>query len=61
MNMSDNNFQSVNAQSGKDAVSASDLGALAKLEVKKLDFTYQNGHRVLKDVNMTIGKNAAET
>ncbi|MGV1792581.1 phosphate ABC transporter ATP-binding protein PstB [Rhizobium lusitanum] len=58
MNMSDNNFQSVNTQSGKDAVSPSDLGALAKLEVKNLDFTYQNGHRVLKGVNMNIRKNA---
>ncbi|TXI03691.1 MAG: phosphate ABC transporter ATP-binding protein PstB [Rhizobium sp.] len=58
MNMSDNNFQSVNTQSGKDAVSPSDLGALAKLEVKNLDFTYQNGHRVLKGVNMSIRKNA---
>ncbi|NLR95678.1 phosphate ABC transporter ATP-binding protein PstB [Rhizobium sp. P38BS-XIX] len=57
MNMSDSNFQSVNAQSGKDA-SLSDLGALAKLEVKNLDFTYQNGHRVLKSVNMNIRKNA---
>ncbi len=58
MNMSDNNFQSVNAQPGKDAVSQSDLGMLAKLEVKNLDFTYQNGHRVLKGVNMNIRKNA---
>ncbi len=58
MNMSDNNFQSVNAQPGKGAASQSDLGALAKLEVKNLDFTYQNGHRVLKSVNMTIRKNA---
>jgi len=57
MNMSDSNFQSVNAQSGKDAVSQSDLG-LAKLDVKNLDFTYQNGHRVLKSVNMNIRKNA---
>jgi phosphate transport system ATP-binding protein len=57
MNMSDSNFQSLNTQSGKDAASQSDLG-LAKLEVKKLDFTYQNGHRVLKDVNMNIRKNA---
>jgi phosphate transport system ATP-binding protein len=55
--MSDSNFQSLNTQSGKDAASQSDLG-LAKLEVKKLDFTYQNGHRVLKDVNMNIRKNA---
>ncbi|MFT4002115.1 MAG: phosphate ABC transporter ATP-binding protein PstB [Rhizobium sp.] len=31
---------------------------LAKLEVKNLDFTYQNGHRVLKSVNMNIRKNA---
>ncbi|NKJ34329.1 phosphate ABC transporter ATP-binding protein PstB [Rhizobium lusitanum] len=58
MNMSDNNFQSVNAQPGKDAVSQSDLGMLAKLQVKNLDFTYQNGHRVLKGVNMDIRKNA---
>ena len=58
MNMSDSNFQSVNAQSGKDAASPTDLGALAKLEVKNLDFTYQNGHRVLKGVNMNIRKNA---
>ncbi|MBB6483396.1 phosphate ABC transporter ATP-binding protein PstB [Rhizobium lusitanum] len=57
MNMSDSNFQSVNAQTGKDAASQSDLG-LAKLEVKNLDFTYQNGHRVLKSVNMNIRKNA---
>ena len=57
MNMSDSNFQSVNAQHGKDAASQSDLG-LAKLEVKNLDFTYQNGHRVLKSVNMNIRKNA---
>ncbi len=57
MNMSDSNFQSVNAQSGKDAASQSDLG-LAKLDVKNLDFTYQNGHRVLKSVNMSIRKNA---
>jgi len=58
MNMSDNSFQSVNAQPGKDAVSQSDLGMLAKLQVKNLDFTYQNGHRVLKGVNMDIRKNA---
>ncbi|TWB19985.1 phosphate ABC transporter ATP-binding protein (PhoT family) [Rhizobium sp. ERR 1071] len=58
MNMSDSKFQSVNAQQGKDAASQSDLGALAKLEVKNLDFTYQNGHRVLKSVNMNIRKNA---
>ena len=58
MNMSDNNFQSVIAQPGKDAVSQSDLGMLAKLQVKNLDFTYQNGHRVLKGVNMDIRKNA---
>ncbi|QND50177.1 phosphate ABC transporter ATP-binding protein PstB [Rhizobium lusitanum] len=58
MNMSDNSFQSVNAQPGKDAVSQSDLGMLAKIEVKNLDFTYQNGHRVLKGVNMNIRKNA---
>ncbi|WFU10142.1 phosphate ABC transporter ATP-binding protein PstB [Rhizobium sp. CB3090] len=58
MNMSDSNFQSVNAQPGKDAVSQSGLGTLAKLEVKNLDFTYQNGHRVLKGVNMNIRKNA---
>jgi phosphate transport system ATP-binding protein len=58
MNMSDSTFQSVNAQSGKDAISPSDLGELAKLEVKNLDFTYQNGHRVLKDVSMSIRKNA---
>lgn len=58
MNMSDSNFQSVNAQSGKDAVSQSGPGMLAKLEVKNLDFTYQNGHRVLKGVNMNIRKNA---
>ena len=58
MNMSDNNFESVAAKSGKDAVSLSGLAALAKLEVKNLDFTYQNGHRVLKDVNMDIRKNA---
>ena len=57
MNMSDSNFQSVNLQPGKDAASQSDLG-LAKLEVKNLDFTYQNGHRVLKSVNMNIRKNA---
>ncbi|KEA07269.1 phosphate ABC transporter ATP-binding protein PstB [Agrobacterium sp. SHOUNA12C] len=31
---------------------------IAKLEVKNLDFTYQNGHRVLKGVNMNIRKNA---
>ncbi|MBB4570496.1 phosphate ABC transporter ATP-binding protein PstB [Rhizobium leucaenae] len=57
MNMSDNNFQSVNTQPGKDAVSQSGLG-VSKLEVKNLDFTYQNGHRVLKGVNMNIRKNA---
>ncbi|AVA21082.1 phosphate ABC transporter ATP-binding protein PstB 2 [Rhizobium sp. NXC24] len=56
--MSDSNFQSVNAQSGKDAVSQSGPDMLAKLEVKNLDFTYQNGHRVLKGVNMNIRKNA---
>jgi len=58
MNMSDNNFESVAAQPGKDAVSRSGLATLAKLEVKNLDFTYQNGHRVLKGVNMDIRKNA---
>jgi phosphate transport system ATP-binding protein len=58
MNMSDNNFESVAAKSGKDAVSLSGLATLAKLEVKNLDFTYQNGHRVLKGVNMDIRKNA---
>ncbi|WP_432761372.1 phosphate ABC transporter ATP-binding protein PstB [Rhizobium mayense] len=58
MNMSDSNFQSVKAQPGKDAVSQSDAGMVAKLEVKNLDFTYQNGHRVLKSVNMNIRKNA---
>jgi phosphate transport system ATP-binding protein len=58
MNMSDSNFQSVNAQSGKGAVPPSDLAGVAKLEVKNLDFTYQNGHRVLKGVNMNIRKNA---
>ncbi len=58
MNMSDNNFLSANAQSGKGAVSASDIGDLPKLDVKNLDFTYQNGHRVLKGVNMSISKNA---
>ncbi|WP_162950243.1 phosphate ABC transporter ATP-binding protein PstB [Rhizobium jaguaris] len=31
---------------------------IAKLEVKNLDFTYQNCHRVLKGVNMNIRKNA---
>ncbi|MDL2400888.1 phosphate ABC transporter ATP-binding protein PstB [Rhizobium mayense] len=56
--MSDSNFQSVKAQPGKDAVSQSDAGMVAKLEVKNLDFTYQNGHRVLKSVNMNIRKNA---
>ena len=58
MNMSDNNFESVATQPGKDAVSRSGLATLAKLEVKNLDFTYQNGHRVLKGVNMDIRKNA---
>jgi len=58
MNMSDNSFQSVNAQSAKDAASRSEAGELAKLDVKNLDFTYQNGHRVLKGVNMRISKNA---
>ena len=58
MNMSDSSFQSVTAQPGRAAASPSDVGALAKLEVKNLDFTYQNGHRVLKGVNMNIGKNA---
>ncbi|MBB5572141.1 MULTISPECIES: phosphate ABC transporter ATP-binding protein PstB [Rhizobium] len=58
MNMSDSNFQSVNTQPGKDAVSQSGVGGVAKLEVKNLDFTYQNGHRVLKGVNMNIRKNA---
>ncbi|KAA0698482.1 phosphate ABC transporter ATP-binding protein PstB [Neorhizobium sp. P12A] len=57
MNMSDSNFQSVTTQPGKDAAPLSDA-ALAKLEVKNLDFTYQNGHRVLKGVNMNIRKNA---
>ncbi|MET0747592.1 MAG: phosphate ABC transporter ATP-binding protein PstB [Rhizobium sp.] len=56
--MSDSSFQSVTAQPGRAAASPSDVGALAKLEVKNLDFTYQNGHRVLKGVNMNIGKNA---
>jgi phosphate transport system ATP-binding protein len=58
MNMSDNNFETVAAQSGKNAASRSGAATLAKLEVKNLDFTYQNGHRVLKDVNMDIRKNA---
>ena len=58
MNMSDSNFQSVNAPSAKGAGSPSDIGMNAKLEVKNLDFTYQNGHRVLKGINMSIRKNA---
>ena len=54
------NMNEINAQGGAPdqmrgrVFGRSDLEMPVKLEVKNLDFTYQNGHRVLKDVNMQI-------
>jgi phosphate transport system ATP-binding protein len=53
MNMADMNSQSV-LQSRGGTLGPADLEMPVKVEVKNLDFTYQNGHRVLKNVNMKI-------
>ena len=52
MNMADMNSQSVIQNRG--SLGPADLEMPLKVEVKNLDFTYQNGHRVLKNVNMKI-------
>ncbi|MET3614539.1 phosphate transport system ATP-binding protein [Rhizobium aquaticum] len=53
MNMTDMNSQSV-IQNRGGSFGPADLEMPVKVEVKNLDFTYQNGHRVLKNVNMKI-------
>ncbi|WP_330166413.1 phosphate ABC transporter ATP-binding protein PstB [Rhizobium sp. C4] len=47
------NSQSV-IQNRGGSFGPADLEMPVKVEVKNLDFTYQNGHRVLKNVNMKI-------
>ncbi|WP_435532427.1 phosphate ABC transporter ATP-binding protein PstB [Rhizobium aquaticum] len=51
--MTDMNSQSV-IQNRGGSFGPADLEMPVKVEVKNLDFTYQNGHRVLKNVNMKI-------
>ncbi len=53
MNMTDMNSQSV-IQNRGGSFGPADLEMPVKVESRILDFTYQNGHRVLKNVNMKI-------